>query len=167
MSGQLHARAALPRYPMDRRLGGSQSRSRRNGEEKNLLPLPGIELRPSSPPLYQLRVFDVIKGKWTNSPEYLCCGLTSSVLSASARRSSNRSSIDGSSPQITYSSPWGLSLTGLIRPCGQHYPGTPWFISRVSDRQFCGFSWNSSVPPHTDVPHIRSQPLPSTFPTHH
>jgi hypothetical protein len=41
VSGQLHALAALPRgsrprYPMDRRLGGPQSRSERYGEDKNL-----------------------------------------------------------------------------------------------------------------------------------
>jgi hypothetical protein len=37
-----------PQYPMYRRLGGSQSRSRRYGGEKNLLPLPRIKSRPSS-----------------------------------------------------------------------------------------------------------------------
>jgi hypothetical protein len=40
MNGQLHAPAALPPekspwYPLDRSLGGSQSRSGRGGEEKN------------------------------------------------------------------------------------------------------------------------------------
>jgi hypothetical protein len=40
VSGQLHAPAALLqgmtlRYPLDRRLGGPQSRSGRGGEEKN------------------------------------------------------------------------------------------------------------------------------------
>jgi hypothetical protein len=40
MSGQRHALAALPpgkepRYPLDRSLGGPQSRSGRRGEEKN------------------------------------------------------------------------------------------------------------------------------------
>jgi hypothetical protein len=40
MNGQLHAPAALPpgkehRYPLDRRLGGPQSRSGHSGEEKN------------------------------------------------------------------------------------------------------------------------------------
>jgi hypothetical protein len=45
MSGQLHAPAALPPekepwYPLDRRLGGPQSRSRHSGgEEKNSQPL--------------------------------------------------------------------------------------------------------------------------------
>jgi hypothetical protein len=38
-----------PRYPLDRRLAGPQSRSGSYGEEKNLLLLPGIEPRPSSP----------------------------------------------------------------------------------------------------------------------
>jgi hypothetical protein len=49
VSGQLHALAALlpeknPWYPLDRRLGGPQSRSGRGGEEKNSQPPPGIEL---------------------------------------------------------------------------------------------------------------------------
>jgi hypothetical protein len=40
VNGQLHAPATLPpgkepRYPLDRRLGGPQSRSGRSGEEKN------------------------------------------------------------------------------------------------------------------------------------
>jgi hypothetical protein len=53
MSGQLHAPAALhqgksPWYPLDRRLGGPQSRSGRGGEEKNSQPLPGLE-----PPIIQ------------------------------------------------------------------------------------------------------------------
>jgi hypothetical protein len=48
VSGQLHAPAALPpgkspRYLLDRRLGGPQSRSGRGGEEKNSQPLPGLE----------------------------------------------------------------------------------------------------------------------------
>jgi hypothetical protein len=53
MSDQLHAPAALPQgknpwYPLDRRLGGHQSRSEHGGEEKNFQPLPGFE-----PPLIQ------------------------------------------------------------------------------------------------------------------
>jgi hypothetical protein len=48
MSGQLHAPAILPpekdpRYQLDMRLGGPQSRSGHGGEEKNFQPLPGIE----------------------------------------------------------------------------------------------------------------------------
>jgi len=47
VSGRLHAPATLhkrksPRYPLDRRLGESQSRSGRGGEEKNAQPLPGL-----------------------------------------------------------------------------------------------------------------------------
>jgi hypothetical protein len=50
VSGQLQAPAALPRgksprYRLDRRLGGPQSRSGSCGLEKNLLPLLGIEPR--------------------------------------------------------------------------------------------------------------------------
>jgi hypothetical protein len=37
------------RYPLDRRLGETQSRSARCGVEKNPLPLQGIEPQPSSP----------------------------------------------------------------------------------------------------------------------
>jgi len=45
MNGQLHAPAALtpgklPPYPLDRRLGGPQSRSGHGGEEKNSQPPP-------------------------------------------------------------------------------------------------------------------------------
>jgi hypothetical protein len=47
LSGQFHATAALlprERAPgLDRRLGGSQSRSGRGGEKKNSQPLSGIE----------------------------------------------------------------------------------------------------------------------------
>jgi hypothetical protein len=53
VNGQRHAPAALyprgnnPQYPLDRRLGGPQSRSGQRTEEKNPLTLPGIE--PRSP----------------------------------------------------------------------------------------------------------------------
>jgi hypothetical protein len=51
VTGQLHAPAALPPpppgtnpwYPLDRGMGGPQSRSGRGGEEKHSQPLPGIE----------------------------------------------------------------------------------------------------------------------------
>jgi hypothetical protein len=48
VSSQLHAPAALPQgkrpwYPLDRRLGGPQSRSGRGGEGKNSQPLSGLE----------------------------------------------------------------------------------------------------------------------------
>jgi len=38
VSGKLHVPAALCRCPFDRRLGGPQSRSGRDGEEKNSCP---------------------------------------------------------------------------------------------------------------------------------
>jgi hypothetical protein len=52
VSGQLHAPAALPpgkapRYSLDRRLGGPQSRFERCEGDKNLV-LPGIEPGPST-----------------------------------------------------------------------------------------------------------------------
>jgi hypothetical protein len=48
VSSQLRALAALsprkePRYPLDRRLGGPQSRCGHCGEKKNLMSLPGIK----------------------------------------------------------------------------------------------------------------------------
>jgi hypothetical protein len=48
VSGQLHARRKSPWYPLDRRLGGVQSRSGSGGEEKNSQHLPGLE-----PPIIQ------------------------------------------------------------------------------------------------------------------
>jgi hypothetical protein len=53
---QLHPRRNSCRYPLHRRMGGLRSRSGRSGEEKNFLPLPGIEPRcPSrSLSLYRL-----------------------------------------------------------------------------------------------------------------
>jgi hypothetical protein len=44
----LYPQRKSPCYPLDRRLGGPQSRSGRGGEEKNSHPLPGIELEPRS-----------------------------------------------------------------------------------------------------------------------
>jgi len=38
-----------PKFPLDKSLGGQQSRSGRGGEEKNPLPLPGIEPQSSNP----------------------------------------------------------------------------------------------------------------------
>jgi hypothetical protein len=54
VSGQLHGPVALPqgkvapRYPLDMRLGGTQSRPGRCGEKKNFLLMPGIERSPLS-----------------------------------------------------------------------------------------------------------------------
>jgi hypothetical protein len=41
--GRLTPQKKSPWYPLDRRLGGLQSRSGRGGEEKNPQPPPGIE----------------------------------------------------------------------------------------------------------------------------
>jgi hypothetical protein len=46
--GPLYPREKSPRYELDRRLFGPQILSRRCGIDKNLLPMPGIEPRPSS-----------------------------------------------------------------------------------------------------------------------
>jgi hypothetical protein len=58
VSDQSHAPAALPQgkspcYPMDRRLGGPQSRSGRGGEEKNSQPPPRI-VQPVAKSPYRL-----------------------------------------------------------------------------------------------------------------
>jgi hypothetical protein len=42
-SRPLFSQGKSPCYPLDRRLGGSQSRSRRGGEEKNSQPLSGLQ----------------------------------------------------------------------------------------------------------------------------
>jgi hypothetical protein len=52
-SFQIDAPAPLPwredpMYPMDSRLDEPNSRSRRCGDEKNLVPLPGIEPQPEA-----------------------------------------------------------------------------------------------------------------------
>jgi hypothetical protein len=39
----LYCQGKSPSYPLDKRLGGSQSLSGRGGEEKNSQPPPGIE----------------------------------------------------------------------------------------------------------------------------
>jgi hypothetical protein len=44
----LYPQGKIPWYPLDKRLGGLQSRSGRGGEEKNSQPLPGLE-----PPIIQ------------------------------------------------------------------------------------------------------------------
>jgi hypothetical protein len=50
VSGQLHVPAdygqgKIPYYPLDRRLGGPQSRSGRGGEDKSSQPPPAIDPR--------------------------------------------------------------------------------------------------------------------------
>jgi hypothetical protein len=46
--GQLHPKGRSPWYPLDRRVGGPQSRSGLGGEEIKSQPLPGLE-----PPIIQ------------------------------------------------------------------------------------------------------------------
>jgi hypothetical protein len=65
MSCQLHAPATLypgkdPRYPLDRKLGGPQSRSGRGGEEKNYQLLPRLE-PPIVQPVVQLYTYWAIQ----------------------------------------------------------------------------------------------------------
>jgi hypothetical protein len=70
VSDKLHALAAFlpgkkPRYSINRSLGGPQSRSGPFGAEKIILPMPGIEHRPSSSefitiPTEQSRIFFVM-----------------------------------------------------------------------------------------------------------
>jgi hypothetical protein len=83
VSRQLHTQAALPpgkdpypRYPLDRRSGGPQSRSGRRGKKK-FLTLPELELRPlgrpvSSQSVYRLRYpgSENYSKKMTNSSYY-------------------------------------------------------------------------------------------------
>jgi hypothetical protein len=71
VSGQLHAPAALPpgkepRYPLDRRLGGPQSRSGRFGEEKILDP---TGTRTPNP----LVVQPIASRKWWSLTSTLLC----------------------------------------------------------------------------------------------
>jgi hypothetical protein len=47
--GRFSPQRKSPWYPSDRRLSGPQSRSGRDGEEKNSQPLPGLEPRSSIP----------------------------------------------------------------------------------------------------------------------
>jgi hypothetical protein len=51
-----HSQGKSPWYPLDRRLGGSQSRSGRGGEEKNIQPPPEIEPYNSERPTRNLVV---------------------------------------------------------------------------------------------------------------
>jgi hypothetical protein len=46
---QLYPQVKSPWHPPNRSLGGPQNRSGRGGEEKNIMPLPGIEPKSSNP----------------------------------------------------------------------------------------------------------------------
>jgi hypothetical protein len=68
----LYPQGNSPWYPLDRRLGGPQSRFGRSGEEKNSQPPPGIKPwnpdRPArSPVLYRLSYHSTAKYSWTGT----------------------------------------------------------------------------------------------------
>jgi hypothetical protein len=54
MSGQIYAPATLPRHPLNMKLDRPESRFVRSGEEKNILPLPGIKPRIRCCPVCRL-----------------------------------------------------------------------------------------------------------------
>jgi hypothetical protein len=55
---QHYPKGKSPWYPLDRRLGGPQSRSGRGGEEKNSQPLPGLK-HPIIQPVAQRYITDI------------------------------------------------------------------------------------------------------------
>jgi hypothetical protein len=57
------------RYPLDRRLGVIESPFARCGEETNLLPLPGIERRPSN--LVRLYTERAVPAHWCGESSFL------------------------------------------------------------------------------------------------
>jgi hypothetical protein len=91
ISGHLHTPAALPQgkrpwYPLDRRLGESQSRSGRGVEEKNSQPPPGIETRSSDRPVHNIPTGNIPKRNWT-SPGDVTHNQTDRVLIDKMRHS--------------------------------------------------------------------------------
>jgi hypothetical protein len=78
VSDQLHAPAALtpgkkPRYLLDRRLGGLQSRSGRGGEDKNSQPRRESNSRtPIIQPTISLSLMKERKNKRTETAESVC-----------------------------------------------------------------------------------------------
>jgi hypothetical protein len=79
-SVRLHAPAVLPpgkkpRYPLDRRLGGPQSRSGRGAGQKNSQPLPGLEppiIQPVAQRYTDWAIPRLLKGKVKNLKSSLC-----------------------------------------------------------------------------------------------
>jgi hypothetical protein len=76
----LYHQGKRPWYPLDRRLGGPQSRSGRGGEEKNSQPPQGIEPqnpnRPArSPALYRL-TYHGSPGSLDNAQKIINAGLS-------------------------------------------------------------------------------------------
>jgi len=60
MTQPLYTQGKSPWYPLDRRLGGPQSRSGRGGEEKNSPPPPGIVPQNSDHPVRSPEIHRVI-----------------------------------------------------------------------------------------------------------
>jgi hypothetical protein len=88
VSGQLHAPAALPRekspwYPLDRRLGGPQSRTGCGGEEKNSQPPPGDVLHLLS--YYPISIVLKIRAVIAHSVKRWATGWTIGVLGFDSR----------------------------------------------------------------------------------
>jgi hypothetical protein len=71
VSGQFHASVALPpekepQFPLDRGLGGPQSRSGRGVEKKNSYLPPGLEPRSSNRPARSLYRLSYPGSKWNH-----------------------------------------------------------------------------------------------------
>jgi hypothetical protein len=95
----LYPRGKSPRYPLDRRLGGPQGRSRRL-EKRIFLTLPGLELRPHGRParsqsLYQLH-YPGCRGN------YVSVEILLRVIFISVLNNESRSGITGGNFQILY-----------------------------------------------------------------
>jgi hypothetical protein len=68
VSGQRHATERTPRYPLDRRLRGPQSRSGHRGRVKTLLLLPGIEPRSPGRPGRSQTLIQIYINTHTHTP---------------------------------------------------------------------------------------------------
>jgi hypothetical protein len=66
---QLYPQGKNPWYPLDRRLGGPQSRSGRGGEEKNSKPLPGLET-PIIQPVAQRYTTELFQLPYTSNDKF-------------------------------------------------------------------------------------------------
>jgi hypothetical protein len=130
----LYPRGKSPRYPLDRRLDGPQSRSGRGGEKKNFQPPPGIEPpnldRPfRSQSLYRLSYrslfFIVCKGKGVPvlnyAPRYE--GVLGEWMYSSTH--SLTSALGGGE--------WSASRPGRFAP-RERAPGTHWIGGWVGPR---------------------------------
>jgi hypothetical protein len=81
----IHPRGNSPQYPLDRGLGGPHSQSGRCGVDKDLLPLPGIELRPSSSQICKISWAVNISGFGSRSHVWLTLFWIKSLLKCRTR----------------------------------------------------------------------------------